>query len=311
MQDLMIYDGVSLGANRCGIIVGTSGVEDKENLMCGVLTWSPDMRFQGFSLNCQLTRIEVLDLSSRTLIATTNRGNVMVARGHQITEEHVDFDNEGPVKHGYICGLKKIGGVVYAVGMGRQIYRRDLNRGWKPRGLAILQEDIENPLDIRGFQSIGGINEKEIYAVGWKGEIWMGGEGRNWERVDTATNLLLLGITVAPSGLVYVCGQNGLILRGRGHHWEILEQQDVEDDLTHIAYFRERIFVTGPLGLYRVHDDNTFESMVLSCPIARELRKLHIAGECLWAFGKTNMAWTEDAMTWMEVPLELDFLGSL
>src|ERR1700754_277750 len=103
MPDLIIYDGVSLGSSRCAVIVGTSGTVDPENPMCGVLTWSPDSGFQGFSLNCQLTKLEILDLPTHTLIATTLHGNVMVAREGRISEEHADFDREGPVRHGYIC----------------------------------------------------------------------------------------------------------------------------------------------------------------------------------------------------------------
>lgn len=121
---------------------------------------------------------------------------------------------------------------IYASGMGRVVLRRDGPGKWRSMG-----PDVPRPKDLTvvGFEAIGGYSGKEIYATGWLGEIWRF-NGSSWEQVDSPVSTTLNALTCTDDQDVFIVGDNGLMLRGRGDSWSVLEtgrKENLRDVATH------------------------------------------------------------------------------
>jgi hypothetical protein len=135
--------------------------------------------------------------------------------------------DRGPMR-----GLAAIEGVAYACGLGRQVWRRDAAMTWVP-----IDQSIRVPpadLDWLGFEAIGGLSRREIYAAGLQGEIWRW-DGDQWFALPSPTNLILAQVCCAGSGQVYVAGQKGFLLRGRGDDFTIITNGVFEDNIWGLA----------------------------------------------------------------------------
>lgn len=143
-----------------------------------------------------------------------------------------------------------IAGYAYACGMKRQVYRRAGESRW------VEMHAPEGKGDrVVGFEAIAGFDEKEIYAVGWDGEIWQLVKNK-WVQRSSPVNVILTGVVCAPDGVVYVCGQNGTLLAGRNDRWDVLPQEDVEDDFWDLCWFgkKKRLYVASMSYLYELKD---------------------------------------------------------
>jgi len=138
--------------------------------------------------------------------------------------------------------VRSIGGKAYAAGMDRQVYRRDGANAW-----TCIDASMRPPQeseDILGFEGIDAFSEKEIYAVGWKGEIWMY-DGKKWAQIDSPTNLVLTAVCCAGDGNVYATGRRGLLLKGRKNKWEVVKQENTKQDLWGMAWYREELYLSS------------------------------------------------------------------
>ena len=75
---------------------------------------------------------------------------------------------------------------VYAVGMGRRVYRRTGSAQWT-RVDRDMRPRSDDEVDA-GFRSIHGLPDGSLYAVGFDGEIWSFDRQR-WTREDSPTNM--------------------------------------------------------------------------------------------------------------------------
>ena len=133
--------------------------------------------------------------------------------------------------------------------MKRQVYKRDSENLWT---------DISAPFPAKsekvGFESIDGFSEDEIYAVGWNGEIWHY-NGSKWYNQSGLTNLILTSVCCASDGIVYIAGQQGILLKGRFDAWEIIELDDeVKIDFWDLCSFKNKLFISSILQLFTLSD---------------------------------------------------------
>ena len=103
--------------------------------------------------------------------------------------------------------LGVVDGLPFACGMKRQVYN---GRG-RTTGLRCTHQCLPAGQNA-GFEAIAGFSSEEIYAVGWKGEIWEWNRAQSLKR-ESPTNLILTGVCCGDDGHVYVCGQHGTLLR--------------------------------------------------------------------------------------------------
>src|SRR5688572_6301478 len=133
------------------------------------------------------------------MVAVSPHGDVLTIGSGKTTREKISprpFDLR-------FCGA--IAGYAYACGMRRQVYRRSGEDEWE----AIHAPEGKKG-ELSGFEAIDGFDEKEIYAVGWEGEIWQLLK-RKWTERSSPVNVILTGVECAPNGQVYICGQTGTL----------------------------------------------------------------------------------------------------
>jgi hypothetical protein len=114
--------------------------------------------------------------------------------------------------------LATIDNVVYACGMGRVVLKRDGVGQWRSVGPPAPPADDDSVI---GFERLDGFSSRELYAVGWQGEIWSFNKTR-WRRIDSPVSTKLNAVCCGEDKHVYAVGDNGVMLRGRNDVWTIL-----------------------------------------------------------------------------------------
>ena len=137
-------------------------------------------------LACSATVCRVPE--ERVLVMAQKGGAILVSGGGERKVEDLSEARKGfKRKPGLMREIRAVAGRhAYAVGTGRQVYRRKAPGEWKCID-AWSQVDSKELLDY-SFESIDGFSDNEIYAVGWEGEIWSY-DGKKWTRLGSPTNL--------------------------------------------------------------------------------------------------------------------------
>lgn len=184
-----------------------------------------------------------------------------------------------------------VGERVYAVGLRGSFYERRVNGPWIP-----FEPDLGREADL---EAVAGRTEKEMVAVGWRGQIWRITPGQV-ERLDPGTNLILVAICSADDDMYYACGQRGTLLRGGGSTWEIIEHDSTAEDLWDVRWFQGQLYVSSMRFLYRLEEDrlvrvNFDDFRVLSC--------YHLAtfeDRLLWSIGSDDVM-EYDGSRWQRI----------
>ena len=188
---------------------------------------------------------------SEELIIVGYEGHIHAGPVKKMKDEaRIDIDkNEGKV--GFLKCARTIAGRSYIGGLDRQVYRR-IAGGWEPfdQGLPVGGEK-----EVVSIEALDGFGAKEIYGVGREGEIWRC-DGKRWHRVESPTNLILLGLHCAADGVAYACGQVGTILRGRGDVWEVVAHTATKEDFWDVAMFKGVVYLATQNVLYALKDGN-------------------------------------------------------
>jgi hypothetical protein len=145
-----------------------------------------------------------------------------------------------------IClrNMKFIDGLAFACGMKREVFCRTAENTWIAMS-ADKPKDGENA----GLESIAGYSRKEIYSVGWNGEIWKW-DGAQWEQCPKLVSQILTSVTCAEDGKVYVCGQSGALISGRNQSWDIIRLNAFSEDFWDLHWFNGKIYLATMNALY-------------------------------------------------------------
>lgn len=184
-------------------------------------------------------------------------------------------------------------GLVYACGMRRQVFRRDGEASWidisVPASMAMVQG---------GFEAIGGFSSHEVYAAGWGGEIWQW-DGVAWAPIDPLTNSILTGLCTTQRGDVFVCGQSGTLLRGRGQQWSLVELGGFAEDFWSVAWFHDRLYLSTMTALYAIVDD-ALQQVEFAGERPASFHRLTHADDVLWSVGASDV-FSFDGQVWSRV----------
>jgi hypothetical protein len=232
---------------------------------------------------------------SRQMVAIGSAGEAYFAGNGDLHLERIGTAEETPATRGPLRSVRGISGKAYAVGMQRQVYRRDdrdlwicLDRGIRP-----------NPEQVVGFESVDGFGADDIYAVGWEGEIWRF-DGRGWHQVDSPTNFILTDVCCAGDGLVYACGRLGLLLVGRNDTWSVVPQESTIEDIWSLAWFRGFLYLATYRGLFRL-SGGILEPVDMGKELPRTYYRVSANQDILWSIGaKDVMAFDGNAWTRIE-----------
>jgi hypothetical protein len=136
-----------------------------------------------------------------------------------------------------------INGQAYAVGFGGQAYRMDSLTLWTR-----IDEGLPETFDI---DAIHGFGANDIYAVGREGQLWHF-DGKVWTAIDLPTDTHLNCVKCAGDGQVYIGGLLGMVIRGRGDAWAVVDHGETEKDIWDIDWFNDEVFVSSMHGVYRL-----------------------------------------------------------
>jgi hypothetical protein len=212
--------------------------------------------------------------------------------------EIVDASDEGPSDLVNLRDMRLIGRRLYTVGMARRAYRRQGPDNW-----VAIDQGAFVPRAARrqaiGFNSLDGLDEKNIYAVGYMGEIWFY-NGQSWEQQDSPTNVVLNVVRCVSHDEVYACGMAGTIIRGRRGQWQVVEQDATKKDFWGMTVFQGRVYVSNYDGVFVIQDGGLAQiNMRLKKKISTAY--LDAADGVLWSVGEKDAVYTDDATNWVVV----------
>lgn len=261
-----------------------------------VMTWSrADNRWTYFALEWNVIKLAELTKPNFQLLALGQDGSVLASHPAGPVTESIDPTENGPSGRGPLLDLRRIGDHAYVVGMSRQAYRREHTGNWTRQDSGVVQG--LGDLEVLGFYSIDGIDEDDIYAVGFSGEIWRR-ENARWQKLDSPTNVVLHKVRVIASDLIYACGQQGTILRGSNRTWDVIPQDVTNDDVWSIEWFKNTLYAATEHQIFRLRADDILEPVDQGFDHQRTCMYLHANDGVMWSFGTKHLAWTEDALTW-------------
>ena len=230
------------------------------------------------------------------LVAVGQWGDVLCSGSGDTHNEHVAANSPQQLSdRGPLTSARRIGDAIYAAGMDRQVYRRSAAHSWQEFGPGMRPDEAK---EVKGFQSIDGFSEQDIYAVGWDGEIFHY-DGASWNALPSITNVVLVDVCCGGDGAVYVCGREGLLLKGRGSKWDIVDTDGLTEDLWGLAWYNGQLYTSSMYNLYTLGQKGlTQVSMGKDTP--GTFHRLSADDGVLWSIGaKDIMAF--DGKTWMRI----------
>ncbi|MGH8137956.1 MAG: WD40/YVTN/BNR-like repeat-containing protein [Steroidobacteraceae bacterium] len=179
-------------------------------------------------------------------VAVGTFGQLMRLRRDGTTSEVTLFRPGHIAQRGPLRGAACIGGGLYCVGAAHQALR--VAPDWSVTDISIPQQMTSAQPDSVGLEAVQGFTPEEIYAAGWEGEIWRYA-GQRWQRVGGPTNAILTAIVCAPDDHVYVVGQQGTVLVGRGDQWTPV-LSPIKENLWSAAWFFDALHASSSQQLF-------------------------------------------------------------
>ena len=300
--------GRSIAMNPENLYVLTfTSSEDGEPVPATQVLWISGERISNFMIPWEVKDLGFADSPEPHFIFVGPYGEVMVYTQSGSAEEFLDQSNQGPTGLGAIREVRRIGSHFYVVGMGRQVYRRETGAGpldnvsWKRMDSGVVVASPNN--EILGFNSIDGFSENDIYAVGWKGEIWHS-NGEQWAQICSPTNVKLEKIVCGGDGYVYAAGQSGTLLKGHRESWEVINHEVTKNQFWGATWYRSRLWLSTSNALFTLTEGNLLEEVNFNFGEKISCSHLATSGEVLWSIGPNHLVRTNDGVSWSQVLLE-------
>lgn len=226
-------------------------------------------------------------------------GEITLFTSAGFADERVDDSDEGPNDLLQLRCIRPIGARVYAAGLGRHVYRRIGPGAWQAidEGVFVPRARRTDPV---GFEAIDGLQENAIYAVGYLGEIWFY-DGRRWIQQDSPTNVVLNCVRCRALDEVYIAGMAGTLLRGSNGAWEVIAQEETEEDFWGMTLFQDRIYVANYDGVFAL-DGDTLTRIDMGLGPKFSTAYLDARDGVMWSVGQKHLAESDDGVSWREIP---------
>jgi hypothetical protein len=258
-----------------------------------LLFWGGGGRWKYTGFPNVATGLVVVDTPVREVLALCGDGVVRVFGDDGESVEVVDPSDDGPSSLQWLLDLRKIGNSVYTCGMLRQVYRRASPDRWLRFDSGLRTGETT------GLKSIHGFSEKEIYAVGFRGENWTY-DGKAWTQEPSITDLKLEKVLCARDGQVYICGARGMIIKGRSGRWQVVEQDLTTETFWDMTEFGNSIFLSTLNGLFRLGPDGRLRQVDMQLPHPTTTSRVDADDEVLWSVGRDHLV-VYDGENWNEV----------
>jgi hypothetical protein len=260
------------------------------------VSWRPQEWGNGGQVKWRAAGVGVTKHPLVQMVAVGEFGDALLIGSGDRHEEKITAGKKSTADRGPLRGVRCIGDNIYVVGMDRQAYRREGANSWATIEQGLPSTGEGSP--VVGFEAVDGFDERDIYAVGWKGEIWRF-DGARWDRVDSPTNAVLVDVCCAGDGNVYACGRNGLLVIGRAGGWRVHEQQGFSEDLWSVAWFDGKLYAASMDTVY-VLENRQLIVVDMGKDGARTCYDLAVGPGRMWSIGaKDVMAF--DGRSWTRI----------
>ena len=293
MPNLRFPTGV---ATRSGAYVAVQVSDDSGQVIPGTLyadyQFSPNP--EGFATDWIALSLCYRETEDAVYAAGAD-GEILRIAASGNSQEFIAPATHGPDVQGPIREIRTIGNHVFAVGMGRQVYRRGRDPQWQRYDTGIL--DVSDRMT-SGLNSIAGNGQGILAAVGYEGEIWELHDG--WQQIDSPTNVLLTRV-VEHTGTLYAAGVLGTVLFRDAEGWRVIDTGEFALDIWGMESFGGRLFLgtaqglfwMAPDGIVHAVDPGTFTSQT-------QCASLSAGQDRLWCFGGDKVSSTGDGVLWRE-----------
>ena len=231
---LQYNDGYAL--DRDTLLLASREVDELEERVSrvGILS-KGKWRFIGF--DDVTVSVAALDHARQGFFLADSGRVLVTGLGRRVIE---DIPTEESL--GEVLRIRNIADELYVCGMTGQVYHRDGGR-WLAIDKGIRGRD---QLDL---EDLDGTGPENIYAVSSFGEA-VHFDGKSWRVLATPSKVPLSGIRVLSETEIYVCGQDGLVLRGSGpDEWEVISSRDFDHHLSSVEWYRDRLYAAYDGGL--------------------------------------------------------------
>ncbi|MEU2674660.1 hypothetical protein ABZ622_38645 [Streptomyces sp. NPDC007164] len=240
------------------------------------------------------TKFLGIDQDQGDIVAVGEYGNcIAVSPSGTLTEELASSSGSNPANRGPLRGGVCVAGSIVVVGMDRQVYLRRPGGAWSTLEAGLAPAETAG----LGYEAVTAFSFKEMYAAGRDGELVMF-DGEKWRSIASPTNQILVSLTTGADGLVYGCGQNGLIIRGRNEQWEVIDN-DIADDFWSVTWFQEALYLSSMRGIYKLLR-NSISPIDVSATAAETFYALSSIPDTLWSIGPKDVI-AFDGSTWTRI----------
>lgn len=142
-----------------------------------------------------------------------------------------------------------------------------------------------------GFYDVDGFNEKHIYAVGGKGDVWRCIDGI-WAQCAFPSDLKLKNVCCGQDGLVYISGVEGMTFVGKEDDWRALPNPHLSIPFKDVAWYNGKVWATNDYGVWWITQDG-----IVNAEVPNEVKicsgRLHVNAGMLLLVGMGGAALLE------------------
>lgn len=224
---------------------------------------------------------------------------IRLREGDEIREV-IDDSDDGPSELVIMRQITEIDGTQFVVGMARHAYRKARGASdWERIDQTCFVPRAQRTTSV-GFYSVDGFSATDVYAVGYKGEIWTF-DGARWTSRSSPTNVVLTNVVCDRANQqVVIAGLAGTILVGRDDRWHEVQQSETQADFWGAALHGGHVYLSNDDGVFRLKD-RTLEAVTLSAEGPLTTSYLSAREGVMWSVGSHDVLVTKDGRRWQKI----------
>lgn len=199
--------------------------------------------------------------------------------GHNRINVFEDFKTKNPPTQFRFA--KSIHGKMYVGGTNNYLYQLDGEK-W----IELSTEEMKTVIGMKSIENISGFNQNELYTFGWKGSIWTNSGGQ-WSLAQTPTEYILNDGDILGEQ-VFVGGQVGLIMMGRGDTFRLIENNILKSDIWSVKTYNDAVYFATISGILCLKDNKLSMFKQLDSDM-RTSMILFTGPSGLWSIGASDI----------------------
>jgi hypothetical protein len=275
--------GAIRNAERLYLLATEDKLAKKQIPHASVITWH-NGKWGQENLQYSMISACVALKPKEQMVAVGVEGEASILGSGEDLKEEVKDGKLSPKDRGPLQGVRAIDGVAWACGMGRQVYRREGPGKWICMDEGVRAAKGEGAV---GFKDIDGFSSKDVYAVGFKGEIWHF-NGKTWKAVQSPTNLVLNDVCCAGDGTVYIAGYKGILLRGDSKKMEVIDHDSTKENLWSLAWYGKKLYASTLKRVMTLEKGDALKMVDMDDPVTSAYH-LSTTGELLLSVGPKDV----------------------